>query len=199
MKYIEIVRLIRELNWKDLSTSELECLMILSAYAAREFAESLRITLALHPESTEFRDMSVGELDTNNIQHEEYSRTADHADFLWYFIEKYQVFQHHPEAITAGESYLNRVRVLPREVRAMSIVSRERELPGIFEQVLKATDWSTPALRAFRHYLVEHIRLDSMEGGHADLLSNFQVTNSVSSFYQARLEIYRCIPTLWKN
>ncbi len=188
---------IKQLRWERLSASELQVLTILAAYAAREFAESLRIALRLYPESSELREMASGELETSNLQFGDYSQPGDHANFLWHFINKHNLTELHPEAVRAGETYLAKVRELPDEIRAMSIISRERELPQIFERILEARDWSMPILEAFHHYLKEHIRLDSMEGGHADLLSSFIVTNEITVFYKARLDMYRCISTLF--
>ena len=37
--------------------------------------------------------------------------------------------------------------------------------PGKSYAILEARDWDSPALRAFHHFLVEHIRLDSGEHG----------------------------------
>jgi hypothetical protein len=38
-------------------------------------------------------------------------------------------------------------------------------LETVFRAILKARDWDSPALGAFHHFLVEHIRLDSGEHG----------------------------------
>ncbi len=50
--------------------------------------------------------------------------------------------------------------------RAMSLSSYEDGgLEAVFRAILKAPDWGSPALGAFRHFLVEHIKLDSGEHG----------------------------------
>lgn len=195
--YKQIVRVIAGLKWENLSTAELQGLMVLSAFAAREFAESLRIALEIYPESSNFQEMARGEINTDNLMFGGYSQNGDHADFLWHFVDKHGFVNLYPEVKKAGEIYLSQVRTLSNEVRAMSVVSRERELPGIFRRVLEAKDWSAPGLDAFRYYLTEHIRLDSMEGGHGDLLEGFSVTEDVGTFYKIRLDMYRYISTLF--
>jgi hypothetical protein len=69
-------------------------------------------------------------------------------------------------------------------------------LPDIFAEILKAPDWSADGLAAYKYYLKRHILLDSQPGGHAELLDGFTVDDSVAPFYEARLNLYRCIPTL---
>lgn len=50
--------------------------------------------------------------------------------------------------------------------RAMSLSSYEDGgLEKVFGAILQAPDWDEPSLRAFRHFLVEHIRLDGDEHG----------------------------------
>ncbi len=200
MKYEQIVEQIRNLSWNKLSSDELQWLMVLSGYAAREFAESLRIALNLYPQSRELQEMASGELKTNNLRFADYQAVGDHVDFIWKFIEDAGIDSECPtEILSAGEEYLAKIRELSPEVRAMSIVSREKELSGIFIQILKASDWSAKGLDAFRYYLERHIALDSNEGGHADLLSGFKVDDSVAKFYETRLGMYRCIPTLFEK
>jgi hypothetical protein len=198
MKYTKIVNQIKGLHWELLDKGDIVRLMILSHYAAEEFAESLRIALRLHPGNLGLREMAVGELRTTNLRFGTYCAKGDHSDFLRHFIVAHDLLTWTGEATKqAGREYRAKVSELPREVRAMSVVSRERELPGIFGRILEAKDWSGGVLPAFRYYIEEHIRLDSMEGGHADLLSDFVVTDEVTQFYEARLDLYRCIPALF--
>lgn len=172
--------------------------MILSWYSAVEFAESLRIAVKHYANNPAFEEMARGELKTNNLNFEDYHRVGDHSEFLEYFIKKYGLLKNCPQSVIgSGERYLLEIRKLPDEIRIMSIVSREQELPGIFSNILKAPEWTFPALAAFQYYLRQHIELDSMEGGHVDLLKDFTVDNCVSPFYELRLDMYRIIPKLF--
>lgn len=195
--YKQKVEEIRSLQWEVLSSQELQTLMILSAYAAREFAESLRIAIKLHPRSKKLGEMAKGELETSNLQFGGYTSTGDHADFLWHSIRTHQL-EIPLQVYQAGETYLERVRALPPHVRASSIFSREIELPKIFERVLSAKDWNAKGLDSFRYYLEKHIELDSEKGGHADLVHHLKIDERVIDFYSARLELYRCIPALFR-
>ncbi len=197
LKYKAVVQKIRRLPWNSPSVDDLKDLMVLSAYCALEFAESLRITLQEYPESEAFKKMAEGELKTTNLQHDDYTGPGDHAEFLWHFIRKYNPVPKGPYAVDvelAGAQYWRKVRNIDRGTRIMSVVSRERELPAIFALILEAKGWDElPQLQAFRYYLEQHIALDSGEGGHADLLSGFEVGESVEYFYQQRLGMYNYV------
>jgi hypothetical protein len=197
MNYKNIVNQIMSLKWANLSEQELHVLVVFAGYCAREFAESLRIALELYPESEGLKKMALEELNTTNLQFEDYKGPGDHADFLWHFIRKYNLVDGCGDAVTFGEQYLARVRALPREVRAMSIFSREAELPGMFVRTLEAKNWSAVGLPSFRYYLERHIALDSADDGHAALVSDFKLDDRLSDFYQARLDAYQCLPNLF--
>lgn len=199
MKYQELVKRIRGLDWCSLDSRGLQRLMVLSAYSAREFGESLRLTLELHPRNLALKQMASEELRTDNLSFGDYNQKGDHSEFLGHFIDKYDLLQKDSDLKRIGERYMARIRALPEMVRVMSIVSRERELPGIFTQILTAPDWKAKGLPEYRYYLQRHIDLDSDEGGHADMLSNFQVDDSIVPFYEARLNMYRCLPKLFEK
>jgi hypothetical protein len=194
--YKEIVEKIKNLHWNSLNGEELQQLMILSAYSAIEFAESLRITLNQHPNNETLKEMASEELKTATLSFEDYSKVGDHAEFLWHFINKHKLLEKYPRLKEIGEKYLENIRKLSNEIKVMSIVSREQELPGIFENILTAKKWEALGLQAYEYYLKQHIILDSKEGGHADMLKDFKINNDVSAFYLIRLELYKSIPEL---
>ncbi len=194
--YKETVERIKNLHWERLEPHELQQLMYCSYISAREFAEALRIAIGLYPDDENLRAMAAGEIDTDNLPYADYVRRGDHADFLEYFIRK-EGIEPEEEVRAACERYLQACRALPPEVRAMTIFSREEELPGIFGRVLAAKDWSAAGLPAFHHYLERHISLDTADGGHHDLTQHLSVNEDVRSFYEGRLQMYRGIRTLF--
>jgi hypothetical protein len=61
-----------------------------------------------------------------------------------------------------GSAYLEQVRQFDDRTRPASIVSYEDGgLERVFRAMLTAEDWDGPLLRAFRHFLTQHIRFDS--------------------------------------
>lgn len=195
--YKSYVNKIINLNWESLDQEDLQKLMILSAYSALEFAESLRKTVEMNPNNHALKEMADEELKTDTLSFEDYKEKGDHSDFLWHFIEKYNLFDKFKSLKEIGEAYIEKVRNLPDEIKVMSIVSREQELPGIFNKILTSKNWEADGLKEYKYYLEQHIELDSAEGGHADMLSNFDVDDKVSEFYKVRLEMYEAIPKLF--
>ncbi len=79
----------------------------------------------------------------------------------------------------------------------MTIISREQELPGIFQKILFAHDWDALGFGSYRYYLARHIQLDSQESGHGDLTTqfsqehNFELSTEVlDRFWSARFALY---------
>ena len=115
-----------------------------------------------------------------------------------FFVNKFGLLETtSSKVLESGETYLSVIRKLPKEVRAMSIFSREQELPGVFERVLKAKNWDKAGLKEFRYYLKKHILLDTEEGGHAALVDDFLVDNRMEKFYRMRIKMYQSIPRLF--
>ncbi len=76
----------------------------------------------------------------------------------------------------------------------MTIFSREHELPNIFEKILTAHNWNALGFGFYKYYLERHIELDGGEGGHANLVADFETDNKVLlKFYKARLELYQSL------
>ena len=198
MNYKQTVAEIRNLRWERLNAGELQQLMVLSGYAAREFAESLRIARRLHPDNAQLEEMAAGELQTDNLRFNDYARRGDHADFLWQFIDRYGIMKSEEQVSAVGEAYLDRVRTLDDQTRVMSIASREQELPGIFSRILSASDWNASGLLEFRYYLKQHILFDTGIGGHGELTRDIPIDDRVDAFYQHRLEMYRVISKLFR-
>ncbi len=197
--YKTIIKKIKALNWKALDESNLQNLMILSAYSALEFAESLQIALFHYPNHLGFKEMAKGELNTKNLAHGDYNKQGNHSEFLWHFIKKYSLVQTREAITISGTRYIDNIRQFDEKTRVMSIISREHELPGIFQQILTASSWNAPGLPEFKYYIETHVTLDSNAGGHADLVSDLGIGNEVEKFYRERLKMYTAIPELFEN
>jgi hypothetical protein len=196
--YKDVVDEIRNLNWSCLNSEELQRLMFLSHTSAVEFGEALRIALKIYPDSHNLQEMAEGELEATNLSFEEYDQAGDHAEFLKYFLDKNNI-KGDVELERFASIYLEKCRSFDDKTRAMTIFSREEELSGIFQRILKAKDWAALGLPAFKYYLESHIALDSQEGGHAELTKEFHLDESLKPFYEARLEMYKAIPALFKD
>jgi hypothetical protein len=86
-----------------------------------------------------------------------------------------------------GRSYLAEVHGMRPVARAMSLASYEDGgLETVFRAMLSAPDWDEPSLGAFRHFLIEHIRLDSDDrGGHGSLCRHLVPEDRILPLWEA--------------
>jgi hypothetical protein len=192
------VRKIIDLPFQELESRELAQMCYLSWVCAIEFAEALRVAERIHGEHKGLQNMIAGELQTDNLAFEDYRRRGDHHEFLEHFLRKHGYLdQLDAELGGYAAEYLRQCRALDDETRAMSVFSREEQLPAIFARFLQVPEerWSAPGLDAYRYYLTEHILLDSDDGGHADLIGDLAVDERIEPFFHTRFRLYRCIKT----
>jgi hypothetical protein len=192
MQHTVAIGQIRELDWKSFNPRSI---IFVSWYTAQEFAASLRQALALYPNAPTLREMGEGELQTDNLQYGEYHRAGDHAEFLQHFLKGMVV---DVRVSNAYAKYLATVEGFSAQERAITIISREQELPGIFERILAAHDWEKLGFGFYEYYLSRHIELDSTNGGHGDLTKQFSQDKSftlepevLERFWTARDELYQ--------
>lgn len=193
LAYKTVVDEIRRLPWKSLDRVQLLRLMYIAYVAAQEFAEALRIALRVHKDDASLREMARGELKTDNLRFDDYEHRGDHWEFLAHFLAKVEFIPDSALQIATHE-YSLACRQLSNEVRAATIFSREHELSGIFRAILENDHWEGETLEAFRYYLARHIELDTEQGGHADLVRQFEIGDEVLPFYVARRRVYDTIP-----
>lgn len=188
--YKEKVQQILELPWELYHPFSI---VMISLATAQEFAESLRLALEVFPDDKNLQLMATGELQTTNLRYRSYDRQGDHFEFLLHFMNKFpthaNLFIRLSSHVT--EEYRDVLYSMNKEERAMTIFSREQELPNIFHEILNSHSWGDFGLGFYKYYLEEHIRLDSEEGGHAELTQDHELDPEVlDRFYTARLNLY---------
>lgn len=201
-RYKTWVKKILDLPFEDLGSTELVRMCYLSWVTAIEFAEALRVAERLYGDHAGLRNMIAGELQTTNLAFDDYHRAGDHHEFLAHFLARHgHTDELAAELGSAGTEYLDRCRELDDLTRAMSVFSREEELPRIFTRFLRSPErnWKLPLLRAYRYYLERHIALDSDEGGHADMICDLPFDDRIEPFYHARFRLYRRVPTFARS
>jgi len=191
--YRDVVSQIKNLPW---NTYDPKKIIFCSLYSALEFAESLKCALEVFPENQELLKMASGEIQTDNLVFDDYNKSGDHWQFLDHFCQdqKSRIFTeiHWTNLSKYCETYYTAVSNMPKKQRAMTIFSREQELPTIFNEILKSHDWESLRLGFFKYYLERHIELDSAEGGHGELTKDFELEdNLLLTFYTARLAMYK--------
>jgi hypothetical protein len=174
--YHGVIDAITGLGWEQLD--EQGCLDAAFAYYyfSIQFRENLVAARTLHPADPQLLELEQGECDTDNLSpwpgvaqpgermhHDEFMRRAVALAPIPPAKEK--LFSE------LGAKYIADSRGMEQTTKAMSIASYEDGgLEAVFTAMLRMPDWPNPALRAFRHFLSEHIRFDSdPDGGHGAL------------------------------
>lgn len=188
MSYKNLVRQIADLAWNKAAPGDI---ILLSHCTAMEFASSLRLGVKLHLDDERLQEMSFGELKTDNMTFEDYTKRGDHWEFLDFFISKKRIVPVKIAIDQATKEYVGGVESFSDVDRAMTVFSREEELTLIFRKIIAAHDWDGLGLGFYKYYLGQHILFDSGEHGHAYLTRHFPLHEDIlEKFYSMRLKLY---------
>jgi hypothetical protein len=174
-------------------------------FFAREFAATGRDCIPIYYDIQAFRQFIEGEIDTDNLAYDDYNQKGDHWEFLAHFIKKIhrknrqRIFL--PEWMTDMEKkyefYANHVRSYTIAEKLATLVSRERELHGIFEHILTAHDWDALGYGFYKYFLQRHIQLDTEDRGHgeitADLIDLEFHQDALTAFWYYRWRVYQSL------
>ncbi len=166
-RYHAVIDDICNLNWSALNREELMAVCAAYYYFSVQFVEAVDIACGLHPSDRKLAELRKGECDTDNLS--PYPGVAGEGEKMNHdeFIRRAATMAslngaERARVETIGRAYLGDVHRMEPLVRAMSLSSYEDEgLPRVFSAMLKAPDWTEPSLGAFRHFLVQHVALDS--------------------------------------
>jgi hypothetical protein len=179
--YRFVVEEITSLAWASLSQEDLMVVAWGYYYFSVQFRESLNLACESYPEDPQLQVLREGECDTDNLSPYEGIAEAgermNHDEFMRRLLSLTDISARQSARLRQlGMQYLTLTRDLPSHARAMSIPTYEDGgLESVFRAMLTAPDWDHPSLKAFRHFLVEHIRFDSdADGGHGALSRHLQ-------------------------
>jgi hypothetical protein len=172
----DVISRICDLRWGDLGQTDLLFVAQSYYYFSVQFRENLEIACELYPSDAKLKKLQDEECNTANLSPwpdvAAVNEKMNHDEFMRRLLKLYPV----PEARNSylddlGHSYLTAIRKVAAPVRAMSIGSYEGGgLERLFRAMLGAPDWDNPALKAFQHFLKEHLRFDSdPDHGHGAL------------------------------
>jgi hypothetical protein len=175
-RYLHVIDDVCSLRWECLTQEELCAVAWAYYFFSVQFRENLRTACDLFPQDERLILLRAGECDTDNLS--PYPGIAalgermNHDEFMRRLIMQATL----PEDTIvrlkmAGALYLDDLRQATPLAKAQSIASYEDGgLERVFTAILSAPDWRHPALQAFRHFLIEHIKFDSdPDGGHGAL------------------------------
>ncbi len=174
--YTLAVDRICDLDWSGLTEQEFVDVAWAYYYFSIQFRENLTITCELFPDDVKLQQLEREECATDNLSPwpgvAAVGEKMNHDEFVRRLLELSPIDETKRRAFEAeGARYLEEVRATDRMTRALSIASYEDGgLERIFRAFLRAPEWNNPALKAFRHFLSEHIRFDNdPDQGHGAL------------------------------
>ena len=188
-RYKTIIDEIENLNWSKLNRDELTAACCAYYYFSVQFVECVDIACDLYPTDSKLIELRKGECDTDNLS--PYPGVAkpgermNHDEFMRRVVVMAKLDPAEQGRLERlGQSYFAEVHAHAPLVRAMSLSSYEDGgLEVVFRAILKARDWSSPALGAFHHFLAEHIKLDS--GEHGGLCRHLVADDRVAPLWSA--------------
>jgi len=195
-----IVANICAFDWPSLSRAELMDAAWAYYFFSVQFRENLLVARALFSDDEKLKALEAEECDTANLS--PYPGVADegeplnHDEFMRRALGLVPLNSRRTvELRRHGAAYLEAVHRTDPMSRAMSIVSYERGgLERVFRAMLTARDWNNPALAAFRHFLIGHLRLDDH---HGDLVSHLHADEKAAPLWQLFHDLLlSCVPRL---
>jgi hypothetical protein len=170
-RYQSVLDEIGDLNWPSMTRDELMAVSTAYYYFSVQFVEAVHVACKLYPSDPQLIELRQGECDTDNLS--PYPRVAkpgekmNHDEFMRRTVAMSSLdgdVRNRVESL--GRAYLAEIHQFDPITRAMSLSTYEDGgLETVFRAILSAPDWTEPSLGAFRHFLVEHIKLDSGEHG----------------------------------
>jgi hypothetical protein len=204
LAYEKVVRDICNLNWRGLTKDELVDVAWAYYRFSIQFRENLEIACSLYPDDPLLKQLDRGERNTDNLSPWPGVAAAgeimNHDEFMRRALALTPIPEDRRRRLEAlGDAYLKTVRAVDKTSRAVSTASFENGgLAAVFRSILTAPRWEGPLLKAFQHFLVEHIRFDDdPDAGHGALCRNLVVDDRVLPMWSAFRELFvNAIPGL---
>jgi hypothetical protein len=179
--YHAVIAGIDGMAWEDIDSDEVMRVAKAYYYFSIQFRENLEIACNLYPDDKKLKQLTEEECNTANLSPwpgvARRGERMNHDEFMRRLIWL------HPEAArdggltTAGLTYLTKCRITNNLARACSIASYEDGgLAKVFMAMLRSKGWDGRGNRAFRHFLVSHLRFD---GDHGVLARHLPVDDKI--------------------
>ena len=200
-RYHAVIDEMTALNWSTLSRHDLMAVCAAYYFFSVQFVEAVDIAVGLYPADPKLAELRKGECDTDNLSPypgvAEPGEKMNHDEFIRRAVAMSSLEPSERARLEAiGRAYLDAVHREEPLVRAMSLSSYEDEgLPPLFSAMLTAPDWDEPSLRAFHHFLVQHVELDS--NVHGALCRHLAADDRILPLWEAfRNLLVEAAPTL---
>ncbi len=203
-EYPRVIDEICRLGWTALSSEEMMSVAWAYYFFSIQFRENLQIARSLFPEDGKLRRLEAEECGTDNLSPwpgvADIAEKMDHDEFMRRGLALTVIGEERSARLSAvGRAYLRRIQELDPICRALSIASYEDGgLERVFRAILGFRDWNNALLKAFEHFLAEHVRFDSdPEQGHGALSRHMTVDDRVLPLWlEFRDLLLTCVPEL---
>lgn len=194
--YQEVVDEICNLNWRALSADELTNIAWAYYFFSKQFCQNVGIARVLFPDDKRLEELDAGERNTDNLSPYpgvvDAGEKADHDEFMRRTLMLSPIEESRRRRLEVlGSAYFDTVYAIDAVTRAKSLATYEDGgLEAVFKSVLQAQHWDTALLKAFKHFLVGHVALDSNpETGHGALCRHIVPTQEVVQLWAAFRDI----------
>lgn len=203
-RFQKVIDEISNLNWDGLRREQ--CINVAWAYYyfSVQFRENLEIAREVFPDDTQLALLAREECDTDNLSPWEgvaaEGEKMNHDEFMRRLLLLAPIDEARRRDLEViGEAYLAKMRSMDHLTRALSITSYEDGgLEQVFRAMCRMVLVTDPALRAFRHFLLEHIRFDSdPDAGHGALSRHLTPDDRILPIWRAFQDLlHDCVPGL---
>jgi hypothetical protein len=196
-QFRQVVDEICNFDWQSITNDEMISVAHAYYYFSIQFRENLQVARSLYPDDENLIQLEQGECNTDNLSPwpavAAVGERMDHDEFMRRTLALLPIEPKQAAEFRAmGEAYLTNVRARDPLARALSIASYEDGgLESVFKAILRCDSWDNAALRAFRHFLIEHIRFDSdPDEGHGALCRHLPPDDRVLVFWESFRDIF---------
>jgi len=202
--YKRIINEMSCLKWSDLTSEDMMAVAWGYYFFSIQFRENLEITREMHPADAKLQQLEQEECNTSNLSPwpgvAEPGEKMNHDEFMRRALALSPVpIERSVYLQSMGAAYLAVARATDPLSCALSIASYEDGgLESVFKAMLTFRHWDNASLRAFRHFLSEHVRFDSdPDQGHGALSRHMAPDDRVLGLWEAFRDILlRCAPAL---
>jgi hypothetical protein len=206
-EYPKVIDEICHLDWQSLNSDDMMSVAWAYYYFSVQFRESLKQARTLYPTDEKLMQLEREECNTDNLSPwpgvVDEGEKVNHDEFMRRTLELFPIEKAKATHFAAiGESYLADTRNLDAMARAASIASYEDGgLERVFKSILRFSHWNNDLLRAFEHFLAEHVRFDSdPDQGHGALSRHIPLDDRVLPLWLGFRDLFTaCVPKLSRN
>lgn len=191
-RFKQVIGEICDLGWSGLDEPGVVDAAWAYYFFSVQFQENMEVARALYPEDSNLEDLEREESNTDNLspwpEVAAEGERMNHCEFMRRVLELVPIAddkRYRFEA--AGARYLERVRAMDRQVRALSIASYEDGgLERVFGAMLKSPPAANKVVEGFRYFLFAHIQFDSdPDGGHGAMTRHLSPDDRVLPLWSA--------------